>query len=200
LDVKPTWRCYFGGAVVEKRSRAIGDKVRLARESASLSQEGLADLVGLSRNAVSNIEAAGAVPKADTLWRISQATGKPLAWFFQEPARPPFVTNILPDILAGMGLAPESPPQAAPASAPPGPVDMHALLAQLVQSQAHLSHAMARMAEGQARMAEGQARMAEGQEELRRGQAEIARAVADMAAQEQGATRTDARHRRERAG
>jgi len=167
-------------------SRWLPSKIRAAREERGLSQTAFAAELDVSRTAVQNWESGGDFPAISRIARIAEVTGKPEEWFFQ----PPFVTNILPDVLAGAGLAPESPLRAAqppaPVSAPPGAVDMHALLAQLVQSQDRLSQAMARMAEGQ--------------EELRRGQAEIANAVADLAAQEQGATRVDVRHRRERAG
>ncbi len=168
-------------------SRLLPSKIRAAREERGLSQTAFAAALDVSRTAVQNWESGADFPAISRIERIAEVTGKPEEWFFQ----PPFVTNVLTDVIEGAGLAPK-PPSAgaanmqAPVSAPPGAVDMQALLAQLVQSQANLSQAMACMAEGQ--------------EELRKGQAEIARAVADLAAQERGATRTDARHRRERAG
>jgi len=165
---------------------AFGANLRRWRERQGLTQDALSEVLSVERVTVTRWETGQTFPPPKTMRRIAEVTGKPLAWFFEEddPPQPPFITNILPDVLAGAGQATMQ--SAPPAAAPPGQVDLPAMLAHLMQSQAHLSQAMARMAEGQ--------------EELRKGQAEIAQAVADLAAQEQGATTTDARRRRERAG
>jgi len=179
---------------------AFGVNLRRWRERQGLTQDALSEVLSVERVTVTRWETGQTFPPPKTMRRIAEVTGKPLAWFFEEddPPQPPFITNILPDVLAGAGLAPEPPPPdvqppAPQAHAPQGAVDMHDLLAQLVQSQAHLSQAMARMAEGQAELRQGQA-------EIRKVQTEISRAVADLAAQEQGATRVDVRRGRERAG
>lgn len=75
----------------------VGHRVRAAREAAGMSQEQLADVVGVTRNTVYNLESESTKPKADTLWRIAQATGKPLDWFFQDPSRP---LSLLPALMA----------------------------------------------------------------------------------------------------
>ena len=49
----------------------IGSVVRFFREKHGLSQESLADLSGLSRNHVSDIERNVAVPTVDALYKLS---------------------------------------------------------------------------------------------------------------------------------
>ncbi len=175
-------------------------RIRQIREQRDLSQIAFGERLGVSRTTIQGWERGDKSPALERLDDIAAALSCEVDDLLrmEDPPQPPFITNILPDVLAGAGLAPEPPPpdvqQPAPqAHAPPGAVDMHDLLAQLVQSQAHLSQAMARMAEGQAELQQGQA-------EIRKVQAEISRAVADLAAQEQGATRVDARRGRKRAG
>lgn len=67
----------------------IGALVRQARLEAGLKQEALAERIGVAPLSVSHIENGRQAPKVETLERIAQATNKPLAWFFQEPAAAP---------------------------------------------------------------------------------------------------------------
>ena len=80
-------------------------KVRRAREDAGLTQEQLAELCGVTVNSVGHYEGGRAVPKVDTLERIADATGKPLAWFFGGDS-------------AGQAAAPAPTSSAAPEPAP----------------------------------------------------------------------------------
>lgn len=43
-----------------------------------MSQEQLAGVIGVTRNTIYNLESESTKPKADTLYRIARATGKPL--------------------------------------------------------------------------------------------------------------------------
>ncbi|MEU7381566.1 helix-turn-helix transcriptional regulator [Streptomyces sp. NPDC042207] len=70
-DSQPDW--------VIARRRAIGDHIRAARLHANLSQERLAELAGMDRQAVNRIEQGHASPKIDTLIRIAAALDTPLA-------------------------------------------------------------------------------------------------------------------------
>jgi transcriptional regulator with XRE-family HTH domain len=90
----------------------IGPLLRVARTEAGMKQEALAEAVGVAGLSISHYEGGRAVPKVDTLERIAAATGKPLAWFFQDED--------------------EADPKPDPERALP---DTHALLAQLVAAQ-----------------------------------------------------------------
>lgn len=61
------------------RRRAIGEQIRAARLSADLSQERLAELAGLDRQAVNRIEQGHQSPILDNLIRLADAIGVPLA-------------------------------------------------------------------------------------------------------------------------
>jgi len=99
-----------------------------------LTQEQLAEQCGVTVNSVGHYEGGRAVPKVDTLERIAAATGKPLAWFFQDEDAAP-----------------------APAENPTPQPDMPSLLAQLVAAQVQMLQAQTRAEERQAEMAEAQA-------------------------------------------
>ena len=60
------------------RRRAVGDRIRAARLHAGLTQETLAELAGLDRQAVNRIEQGHASPILDSLIRIADALGVPL--------------------------------------------------------------------------------------------------------------------------
>jgi transcriptional regulator with XRE-family HTH domain len=62
-----------------QRRRLVGDRIRNAREDAGLTQEMLAELAGLDRQAINRIEQAHASPKLDNLFRIADALNVPLA-------------------------------------------------------------------------------------------------------------------------
>ncbi|MGW2720871.1 helix-turn-helix transcriptional regulator [Streptomyces sp. NPDC001492] len=58
-------------AWVLARRRAIGDQIRAARLHANLTQERLAELAGMDRQAVNRIEQGHASPVLDNLIRIA---------------------------------------------------------------------------------------------------------------------------------
>ena len=62
-----------------RRRRALGDRIRLAREAAEMSQERLADLVGLTRVSISNVETGTHSPTVDRLMMIADAVRVPLS-------------------------------------------------------------------------------------------------------------------------
>lgn len=64
---------------VVARRRAIGDRIRSARLHANLTQEKLAELAGMDRQAINRIEQGHASPRLDNLIRIAEALGVPLA-------------------------------------------------------------------------------------------------------------------------
>lgn len=76
---------------------SIESQLRAARKDAGLTQPELAELVGISVQAISNLERGEAKPKAETLHRIAQATKKPMDWFFSDPSRP---LSLLPALMA----------------------------------------------------------------------------------------------------
>ncbi len=61
------------------RRRALGDNLRAARKAAKLSQEALAELAGLDRQAINRIEQGHQAALVDNLFRIADALGVPLA-------------------------------------------------------------------------------------------------------------------------
>ena len=61
------------------RRRVIGEEIRAARLHANLTQERLAELAGLDRQAVNRIEQGRQSPVLDNLIRIAYALGVPLA-------------------------------------------------------------------------------------------------------------------------
>jgi len=61
------------------RRRAIGDNLRAARLERNLSQEKLAELAGLDRQAINRIELGHQAALIDNLIRIADALDTPLA-------------------------------------------------------------------------------------------------------------------------
>jgi transcriptional regulator with XRE-family HTH domain len=61
------------------RRRAIGDHIREARRARKLSQERLAELAGMDRQAVNRIEMGHQAAYIDTLIRIADALDTPLS-------------------------------------------------------------------------------------------------------------------------
>lgn len=61
------------------RRRAIGDNIRAAREAKRLSQERLAELVGVDRKTVNRIEQGSHATDIDRLILIAHALGVPLS-------------------------------------------------------------------------------------------------------------------------
>lgn len=66
------------------RRRQIGDQIRLARLTANLTQEGVANLIGMDRPSYNRIEQGHASPLLDTLIRIADAIGVPLSDLVRE--------------------------------------------------------------------------------------------------------------------
>ncbi|MER5750587.1 helix-turn-helix transcriptional regulator [Streptomyces sp. NPDC002088] len=61
------------------RRRAIGDRIRDARRGRKLSQERLAELAGMDRQAINRIEQGHQAALIDNLIRIADALNTPLA-------------------------------------------------------------------------------------------------------------------------
>lgn len=63
-----------------------GEKIRISRESVSpkLTQEHLADRVGIKRSRLAQYEAGRTNPPAHILSKIAEVTGRPLSWFFED--------------------------------------------------------------------------------------------------------------------
>lgn len=70
-DPQPDW--------VLTRRRAIGDRIRTAREAAKLSQEKLGELTDADRKTINRIEHATSDPPLGLLIRIADAIGVDLA-------------------------------------------------------------------------------------------------------------------------
>ncbi len=61
------------------RRRILGERIRLAREAADLTQDRLADMAGLTRVSISNIETGVHSPTGDRLMMIADAVRVPLS-------------------------------------------------------------------------------------------------------------------------
>jgi len=61
------------------RRRAVGEQIRAARRAQGLSQERLAELAGMDRQAVNRIEQGHASAKLDNLIRLAHALNVPLS-------------------------------------------------------------------------------------------------------------------------
>jgi transcriptional regulator with XRE-family HTH domain len=61
------------------RRRVIGDRIRAARFHSNLTQEKLAELAGMDRQAINRIEQGHQSPLVDNLIRIADALAVPLA-------------------------------------------------------------------------------------------------------------------------
>ena len=60
------------------RRKALGQAIRLRRQSLGMSQEQLADSAGIERKSVSRVETGAYSPSVDRLWSISDALAVPL--------------------------------------------------------------------------------------------------------------------------
>jgi DNA-binding XRE family transcriptional regulator len=69
---------------VLRRRRALGERIRLARESADITQERLAELVGLTRVSISNVETGRHSPTVDRLIMIADAVRVPPSHLMRE--------------------------------------------------------------------------------------------------------------------
>ncbi|MET9517054.1 helix-turn-helix transcriptional regulator [Streptomyces sp. NPDC002994] len=61
------------------RRRAIGDRIRAARLHANLTQQSVAERIGMDRAAYNRVEQGHSAALIDTLIRIADAIGVPLA-------------------------------------------------------------------------------------------------------------------------
>ncbi|HEX5566678.1 MAG TPA: helix-turn-helix transcriptional regulator [Streptomyces sp.] len=77
IDPPPEW-------VLQQR-RAIGARIRSARRSRRLSQEKLAEMAGLDRQAIGKIELGYTSPLLDSLLRIADALDVDLADLVRRP-------------------------------------------------------------------------------------------------------------------
>ncbi|MFJ8146994.1 helix-turn-helix domain-containing protein [Streptomyces sp. NPDC096048] len=59
--------------------RRFGDRLRLLRHRAGLTQQTLAERAGIDKQAVSLIENAHQSPRLDTLWHLASALGMSVA-------------------------------------------------------------------------------------------------------------------------
>ena len=66
--------------------KLIGTRIKELRKRAELTQEQLAEKVGLDARHLSRLEVGRNFPSLDSLERIAQAVKQPLAEFFQFPA------------------------------------------------------------------------------------------------------------------
>lgn len=73
--------------------KAIGTRLRAAREGTSLSRGGLAKALGLTPEYISRLESGKRTPSLETLNRLATYLGKEVAFFFQEKG-PPFAELI----------------------------------------------------------------------------------------------------------
>lgn len=72
--------------------RAVGERIRIAREAAHLTQEQLAERTDLARNTVGNVELGHFSPRLDSLVMIAVAVRVPVAVLMDltaELPRPP---------------------------------------------------------------------------------------------------------------
>lgn len=84
----------------------LSEKILYSRKRAGLSQEALADMVGVSRQAVSKWETGEALPETAKLAALGAALGVSVDWLLsdsepEEPARPEDWTDKLPRMVRG---------------------------------------------------------------------------------------------------
>ena len=75
------------GAPASAGAKPIPERIREAREARGLSGETLAELVGVSRQAIAQFETGQASPAGETMSRIIGATGQPISFFTNLPNR-----------------------------------------------------------------------------------------------------------------
>lgn len=74
-------------APVSPGAKPIPERIREAREARGLSGETLAEVVGVSRQAIAQFETGQASPAGETMSRIIGATGQPISFFTGVPNR-----------------------------------------------------------------------------------------------------------------
>ncbi len=78
------FRAWYKTCVIQRSM--MSTKVKTARKQALLTQEGLAKKIGSSTRAVQHWEQGVREPRPMFLRRLSEVTGKPVGWFFEEAA------------------------------------------------------------------------------------------------------------------
>lgn len=75
------------GAPALAGAKPIPERIREARESCGLSGEQLAELLGITRQAVAQFETGQASPSSETMSKIIAETGQPVSFFTSVPVR-----------------------------------------------------------------------------------------------------------------
>lgn len=76
------------GAPASAGAKPIPERIREAREARGLSGESLAEIIGVTRQAVAQFETGQVSPGGETMSKIIAATGQPISFFTSLPARP----------------------------------------------------------------------------------------------------------------
>lgn len=76
------------GAPASAGAKPIPERIREAREARGLSGENLAEIIGVTRQAVAQFETGQASPGGETMSKIIAETGQPISFFTSMPARP----------------------------------------------------------------------------------------------------------------
>ena len=71
----------------------VGRRVRELRVLAGLSQDALAQRVGITFQQLQKYESGANRISAGRLWRLAEALGAPVAWFFEDMLEPPPVRD-----------------------------------------------------------------------------------------------------------
>lgn len=74
-------------------SKVLGNNIALIRKELKITQQDLADLIGMERTSLSQIETGAYNPSADTMKKISDVLGRPLGDIFFNPDVLNFKTN-----------------------------------------------------------------------------------------------------------
>jgi transcriptional regulator with XRE-family HTH domain len=67
---------------------AFAERIKLARKALDLTQEGLAEALGISHVSIYNWETGDRSPSKANLQKIATLLGKPVAWFFEDHLQP----------------------------------------------------------------------------------------------------------------
>jgi DNA-binding XRE family transcriptional regulator len=78
-EAEPSYRYFRGRRGRTRTTHKVGATIRKLREAKGMTQEELADAVGMMRNNISRIEAAKHRPTLETLERIAKALKVPVA-------------------------------------------------------------------------------------------------------------------------
>lgn len=77
-------------------TKLIGDRLKVIRKSRGLTQEKLAELVGLEPQSISYMESGRFAPSPDTLQKLSEAlNAKPYEFYYFDEVSPDFMEKVL---------------------------------------------------------------------------------------------------------